>query len=396
MDSIKGIDGVSVVVADNASTDGSLELLQEQFPTVATIALDRNYGFAEGYNMALKQVQTDNYLLLNSDVEVSPDWFTPLAQWMDLHPDCGICGPLLHQTQNREMFEYAGAAGGYLDRYCYPFCRGRVMQRLEADNGQYSTPQDVFWVSGAALMIRSRLFHGLGGFCADFFAHMEEIDLCWRARLDGWKVSIVPRSVVYHVGGGTLPQGSARKLFYNYRNNLLMMHRCLPRTFALESAYNLLGRYIVPDEGPDMFHNCEVMYSNELDSSMHNAILESSAQLGILRTKRLIFVRMVLDGLSAGVYLVTGKADCAAAVIKAHKDFRRLRKKTSHNKLKGFMRKALSGERGDIARTMLSDRDYTVNKGGKFFCIKGVWSKWIVLQSIFKKETIFAEIKEIL
>ena len=158
VESVRGLEGVSVVVADNASSDDSLQLLQTEFPTVKTVPLKRNYGFAGGYNKALTQLQADCYLLLNSDVRVPQDWFYPLMEWMQLHPECGICGPKLHQIQHEDSFEYAGAAGGYLDRFCYPFCRGRVMDRLEKDNGQYDVPAEVMWVSGAALMIRASLF----------------------------------------------------------------------------------------------------------------------------------------------------------------------------------------------------------------------------------------------
>lgn len=395
LESIQGLDDIYTVVADNGSTDDSLSLLKEEFPQVKVIELDRNYGFAEGYNLALKQLKADYFLLLNSDVEVDKNWIFPLVQWMEMHEDCGICGPVLHQTGNRQMFEYAGAAGGYIDNYGYPFCRGRVMKYLEEDKGQYDCPEEVFWVSGAALMIRSRLFLSLGGFCPDFFAHMEEIDLCWRARLDGWKVHIVPRSVVYHVGGGSLSQDSPFKLYLNYRNNLLMLHRCLPKTLAVANAYNFLGRYILPDEGPDMFENCESFLANEFDSEMQKTVYESCTQAAIGQAKISIFLRMILDGFSAMVYLLSGKPANFKAVIHAHRDFRKLKKKVNASKLQHYLEKILSGEKSQIARIILTADEAAQNDGGKIFKLKGVWRKWIVLQAILKKESIFAEINEI-
>ena len=177
--STEGMDA-EVIVADSASTDGSLEMLFHEFPSVRQIRLDRNYGFTGGYNRALAQVEAEYFVLINSDIEVPEDWLKPLVAWMDTHPKCGACGPKLLSWHDRTRFEYAGAAGGLLDRYGYPFCRGRVMKKLEKDEGQYDTPADVFWVSGACLMVRSRLWKKLGGLDDRFFAHMEEIDLCCR------------------------------------------------------------------------------------------------------------------------------------------------------------------------------------------------------------------------
>ena len=228
--STEGMDA-EVIVADSASTDGSLEMLYHEFPTVRQIRLDRNYGFTGGYNRALAQVEADYYVLINSDIEVPQDWLKPLVAWMDSHPKCGACGPKLLSWHDRTRFEYAGAAGGLLDRYGYPFCRGRVMKKVERDEGQYDTPADVFWVSGACLMVRSRLWKKLGGLDDRFFAHMEEIDLCWRLQLAGYRVTVVPASYVYHIGGGTLPNDSPAKLRFNYRNNLLLLENNLAKTF---------------------------------------------------------------------------------------------------------------------------------------------------------------------
>lgn len=270
----------SLFVADSGSTDGSLEMLSRSFPQVKQIPLHSNRGFAEGYNVALKGIDAKYYLLLNTDIEVSSGWLTALVEWMESNPDCGICSPKLHALDKcgdgwvrTERFEYAGASGGFIDRFGYPFCRGRVLSRLETDNGQYdNADSDVFWVSGAALMIRRSLWEELGGFDAQFFAHMEEIDLCWRARNRGSRVCVVPRSVVYHIGGGTLPKESPFKLKLNYRNSLWMLRRNLP--WAI---------------GPMRAH-CRIAF------------------------------RYVLDWGSALVYLLQGKRDFAKAVIQAHKE----------------------------------------------------------------------------
>lgn len=393
VDSVKDLKGVRVVVADNASTDLSPDMVEKDFPSVEVIRMDKNYGFAGGYNKALNKIEADCFLLLNSDVEVAPDWFYPLMEWMELHPECGICGPKLHMTDDRDRFEYAGAAGGYIDFLGYPFCRGRVMKRTEIDEGQYDVPAEVLWVSGAALMIRSSLFFSLGGFCDEFFAHMEEIDLCWRARLEGWKVCTVPRSVVYHVGGGSLPQDSPRKLYFNYRNNLLMLQRCLPKTCSLFMFYNLLGMETDPEEGPDIFLNCLSVVG---DVSKHDLkeMVESSAKLGKAMAKNRIFERMLLDGMSAAVYLCTFRFNCFKAVWNAHRDYRRMSRKISEKELIQFLKESVKYENIAIARTILAEAAGTENVGGPQFSLKGMWNKWIVWQSIFKKDTIFARIKD--
>ena len=218
-----------VFVADNASSDGSLEMLSADFPTVSQIVLDRNYGFADGYNQALRQVEAEYYVLLNSDVETPHQWLAPLLQYMDANPDVAACQPILRCQWNKEYFEYAGAAGGYLDSLGYPYCRGRLMATVEKDYGQYNTIAPVMWATGACMMIRSQDYWQVGGLDGRFFAHQEEIDLCWRLRSRGRGIVCIPDSIVYHLGGGTLPQGNPRKTFLNFRNNLLLLYKNLPQ-----------------------------------------------------------------------------------------------------------------------------------------------------------------------
>lgn len=219
-------DRAGVVVADNGSTDDSVRVLREEFPSVRVVCLDRNYGFAGGYDRALEQVDADYFLLLNSDVETPAGWLDPILDCLDRNPDVAAVAPKLLDRNDREAFEYAGAAGGYIDYFGYPFCRGRILRHIERDEGQYDDARDVFWVSGAAFCCRAEVFRALGGFDADFFAHMEEIDLCWRMQLAGYRVRIVPESRVYHLGGGTLRTDSPTKVFFNHRNNLAMLYKC--------------------------------------------------------------------------------------------------------------------------------------------------------------------------
>ena len=221
-------DEATVYVADNASTDDSLELLRRDFPDVRLILLEQNWGFAEGYNKALQQVDAEYYLLLNSDIEVTHHWLTPLIEYMDVHQEVAACQPKLLSIFDRDRFEYAGACGGYLDRYGYPFCRGRIFETVELDEGQYDYAAETLWASGAALMIRAKDYWDVGGLDGRFFAHNEEIDLCWRLRIRGRKIMCLPESYVYHVGGGTLPKSNPMKTFLNFRNNLTMLYKCLP------------------------------------------------------------------------------------------------------------------------------------------------------------------------
>ncbi len=228
--------GVGVTVADNGSTDDSAEVLAREFPTVRVVRLGRNYGFAEGYNRALREVDAECFVLLNSDVETPAGWLEPLLEVLEREPDVAAVAPKLRSWRDRASFEYAGAAGGYLDLLGYPFCRGRILRCVERDEGQYDDEREVFWVSGAAFCCRASAFREAGGFDESFFAHMEEIDLCWRMRIAGRRVRIVPRSTVYHLGGGTLKAQSPAKVYFNHRNNLAMLFKCAPAPQRLLTA----------------------------------------------------------------------------------------------------------------------------------------------------------------
>lgn len=263
-----------IIVADNGSDDGSLKYVRSAFPQVKIMEFDRNYGFAEGYNRALASVGTPLSVLLNSDVAPAPGWLAPLVRYMDDNPKCAACQPKILSAENPSMFEFAGAAGGFLDRHGYPYCRGRIFNCVEADRGQYDSPMEIDWASGAALMVRTRLYVEAGGLDAAFFAHMEEIDLCWRLRLMGYTIAAVPESAVYHLGGGTLPAENPRKTYLNFRNNLLMLYKNLPAK-------------------------------------------------GLCR--RLVW-RRLLDTAAWGMYVVTGKWKFAGAIFKAHRDFRKMKK----------------------------------------------------------------------
>ena len=264
--------GVEICVADNASTDESVSYLQANFPNVRLIVLDKNYGFAEGYNRALEQVEAEYVVLLNSDVEVTPHWLEPLVEYMDAHPEVAACQPKIRSERNKEYFEYAGAAGGYLDKYGYPFCRGRIFDVVEKDEGQYDTVSSVFWATGAALFIRLKDYWEAGGLDGRFFAHMEEIDLCWRLRSRGRGIVCIPQSVVYHVGAATLKKENPRKTFLNFRNNLLMLYKNLPE--------------------------------KEL--------------------KKVMFVRGLLDWVATFVFLLKGDGKNARAVWQARKEFKHI------------------------------------------------------------------------
>lgn len=222
--------GIKIIIADNHSSDGSADLVQREFPTVEWIQLDQNFGFCEGYNLALKKVVAEYYVLLNSDVEVTPGWLEPLIQLLDANPFVAAAQPKILSYQQRETFEYAGAGGGFIDALGYPFCRGRIFNSTEEDKGQYNDNRPVFWATGACMIVRADLFRSMGGFDEDFFAHMEEIDLCWKLNRAGHKVYYSGESRVYHVGGGTLPQGNSRKTFLNFRNGLRLLYKHMSAT----------------------------------------------------------------------------------------------------------------------------------------------------------------------
>ncbi len=217
-----------VVVADNGSTDSSVDYLTEKFPKIRIIRNGENLGFAAGYNRSLQQVDTDYYIILNNDIRVTEHWIEPVIGLMESDPAIAACQPKILSFHDPALFEYAGAAGGFIDKFGYPFCRGRIFQSIEEDTGQYDQPAEVFWATGACLFVKAKLYHLLGGFDEDFFAHMEEIDLCWRLKNQGFKVMYCPGSVVYHVGGGSLPKDSALKTYLNIRNNIVMLFKNLP------------------------------------------------------------------------------------------------------------------------------------------------------------------------
>ena len=218
----------AVYVADNGSTDGSLEWISSNFPEVNIIRLDKNYGFAGGYNMALDQIEARYFVLLNSDIEVTQGWLKPLVSYMENNTEVASCQPKIRSYNQKDQFEYAGAAGGFIDKYGYPFCRGRIFDKVEADNGQYDSLIDIFWASGACMIVQSDAWKKCGGFDSEFFAHMEEIDLCWRFSKAGYRISYIPESVVYHIGGGSLPYDSPFKTYLNFRNSLFLLYKNIP------------------------------------------------------------------------------------------------------------------------------------------------------------------------
>jgi GT2 family glycosyltransferase len=259
----------AIYIADNGSTDGSPDWVAKNFPQIRLIRFDKNLGFAGGYNLALQQIDAEYFILLNSDIEVTEGWTKPLISFMDNNRDVASCQPKIRSWHNKENFEYAGAAGGYIDKYGYPFCRGRLFQSIEKDEGQYDTTEDIFWTSGACMIVRDEAWRKCNGFDADFFAHMEEIDLCWRFHLAGYRVSYIPEPVVYHVGGGVLPYNSPFKTYLNFRNNLFLLYKNLP------------------------------------DKNLHY----------------ILFIRKLLDGIAALVFLISGKFDNLKSVWNAHIDY---------------------------------------------------------------------------
>jgi GT2 family glycosyltransferase len=231
-----------VIIADNASTDNSLQWLAAHYPNVRVLRNIKNYGFAQGYNEALKKVPHDYYILLNSDIEVTANWIQPLFEMMESDRLIAACQPVIRSWHQKNHFEYAGAAGGFIDHFGYPFCRGRIFQEIEEDCGQYNDPAEIFWATGACIMVRASLYQRFGGFDDDFFAHMEEIDFCWRMKNAGYKIMFCPGSVVYHVGGGTLPKKSSLKTYLNFRNNLTLIFKNIP---SEKIFYTFLARWVL-------------------------------------------------------------------------------------------------------------------------------------------------------
>lgn len=266
---------VEVIVADNGSSDSSLEVLSSEFPEVRVIRLEENYGFAGGYNRVISMLDTDFVTLLNSDVETPEGWWLPILRFMKENPTVGACQPKIMSYKERSMFEYAGAAGGLLDSLGYPFCRGRLFDSIEKDDGQYdAVPADVAWASGACLTVRKKAWDEVGGLDEKFFAHMEEIDLCLRMLNSGWRVCVVPQSRVYHLGGASLPQGNPRKTYLNFRNNLLLLHKNLPRR----------------------------------------------------RGRKILLLRRLMDTLAFLMFVAKLDFRNARAILKAHSDFRKMRR----------------------------------------------------------------------
>ena len=263
-----------VVVVDNHSTDGSWGCLEQEFPDVERVLFEDNFGFAGGYNRAIEMIEAEYVVLLNSDVEVAPGWLEPLVAVLDRDERVAAVQPKILAYRDKNKFEYAGAAGGYIDYLGFPFCRGRVMDTTEQDDGQYDDEVDVFWATGASLCIRRDVYRVAGGLDEAFFAHMEEIDLCWRLKNGGYALKVVPSSVVYHLGGGSLPMNHPRKLFLNYRNNLLMLHK------------NLCAK----------------------------------------QRKKIFFARVLLDTMAGGLFLLKGQWSNTRSVIRAYKAFREMRK----------------------------------------------------------------------
>ncbi len=222
-------EGAEIVVADNGSTDDSVLFMKRKFPNIKLLINEMNAGFAKGYNRVLSQIEADYYVLLNSDIEVTSNWIKPVIDLMESDKTIAACQPKIRSIFQRDHFEYAGASGGFIDQWGYPFCRGRIFEEVEKDNGQYDDVCEIFWATGACLFVRADIYHRLGGLDEDFFAHMEEIDFCWRAKNEGYRILVQPASVVYHVGGGTLPKSSARKTYLNFRNNSMLLYKNLPQ-----------------------------------------------------------------------------------------------------------------------------------------------------------------------
>jgi GT2 family glycosyltransferase len=262
-------DNIEIIVADNGSSDNSLSFLKANFPSVTIMNLENNYGFAKGYNVALQQVEADYFVLVNSDVKVEKNWIMPCIKQFKKDEKIVAVQPKILSYYKPEYFEYAGAAGGFIDKYAYPFCRGRILDKVEKDENQYDKSSEIFWASGACLFLKAKAFKNAGGFDADFWAHMEEIDLCWRLKNQGFKIVYEPQSTIYHLGGGSLSYGDPRKIHLNFRNNLFMLFKNLPKN----------------------------------------------------KFKRILLSRMVLDGVAAAKFLLGFELKAFGAVVKAHRDF---------------------------------------------------------------------------
>jgi GT2 family glycosyltransferase len=306
------INKADIIVADNASADDSVEYLRSDFPGVRIIQHNKNYGFAKGYNLALAQVEADYYILLNSDIEVTPNWIQPVIDLMESDESIAACQPKIRSYAEPQKFEYAGASGGFIDKYGYPFCRGRMFLSIEEDVGQYDDAIEIFWATGACLFVRANLFHKFGGLDEDFFAHMEEIDFCWRLKNEGYKIMYCPSSVVYHIGGGTLPKISWRKTYLNFRNNCILLYKNLP----------------------------------------DNQLIEVFAK------------RLILDGIAATKFLITAGFKDFFAVSKAHFSFyssirktRQKRKKLKQGQVKNIYQKNIVFEYYLRGKKKFSDLD---------------------------------------
>ena len=309
-------DLADVIVADNGSTDSSRELLRTEFPDVKTLLFDQNWGFAEGYNKSIRETGYRYTVLLNSDIRCCEGWLEPLYELMEANPDVGAVQPKLlkdyGEGDDRQTFEYAGGAGGYIDKHGYPYCRGRIFGDVEEDEGQYDGEvQDVFWATGACIMVRSEEYLKVGGLDKDFFAHMEEIDLCWRMLNAGFRLCMVPQSKVYHLGGGSLPQGNPRKTYLNFRNNLLLLHKNLP----------------------------------------------------VKDGKKTLFIRRLYDTLAIVQSLLTGHVADAKAIVKAHNDFKKMRNNYTQHPEKNLLKATPEGRRNIIV-------DYYLRRRKKFSQLK--------------------------
>ena len=292
-----------IIIADNDSKDDSIDFLSENYPAIRQIILDKNYGFAGGYNRALTQIEAEYFVLLNSDIEVSENWLKPLINLLDSDSTIAACQPKIKSFHQKDHFEYAGAGGGFIDKYGYPFCRGRILDKIEIDNGQYNDITDIFWATGACMVIRSEVYKKVNGLDDDFFAHMEEIDLCWRLKNLGYRIVYNPESTVYHVGGGTLPNNSPFKLYLNFRNNLFLLYKNLPK-----------GK-LFP----------------------------------------IFFSRMILDGLSAILFLLKLSFPSFNAVLKAHLHFYKSLKTLRQKRRKLLLNKAVNNHKEIYSKSIIMD-----------------------------------------